>query len=92
LLPINTHSAVPHIFPIIINNGKRDQLKEFLAQNGIETGVQYKPNHLLSLFNLGYDLPNAMKLYGSILSLPIHPLVSEEDISYVIGCIIKFLR
>jgi dTDP-4-amino-4,6-dideoxygalactose transaminase len=90
LFPINAKTAVPHIFPIIVKNGRRDDLKDFLARNGIETGIQYKPNHLLSLFNLGYNLPKAMKLYGSILSIPVHPLLSEEDITFVANCIKKF--
>lgn len=92
LLPINFKTAVPHIFPILVKNGKRDSLKNFLAEKGIETGIQYKPNHLLTYFNLGYDLPNAMKFYSEILSLPIHPLVSEEDIEYIIENIKLFFK
>ncbi|MDR1034328.1 MAG: DegT/DnrJ/EryC1/StrS family aminotransferase, partial [Holosporales bacterium] len=90
LFPINTRTAVPHIFPIIVKNGKRDELKEFLAQKGVETGIQYKPNHLLSLFNLGYTLPKSMKLYKSILSIPLHPLLSEADTLFVTNCIREF--
>jgi len=92
LLPINFKTAVPHIFPILVKNGKRDSLKNFLAEKGIETGIQYKPNHLLTYFNLGYDLPNAMNIYSEILSLPIHPLVSEEDIEYIIENIKLFFK
>ena len=83
LFPINATTAVPHIFPIIVKNGHRDELQKYLADAGIETGVQYKPNHLLSYFNMGYALPNAEKLYSEILSLPVHPLVSAEDIEYI---------
>lgn len=92
LFPINTKTAVPHIFPITVKNGKRDELKEFLMNNGIETGVQYKPNHLLSYFHMGYDLPNSVKLYSEILSLPIHPLICESDIEYVISNIRAFFK
>ena len=92
LLPINFKTAVPHIFPILVQNGKRDLLKNFLAEKGIETGIQYKPNHLLTYFNLGYDLPNSMEFYSKILSLPIHPLISEEDIEYVVQNIQDFFN
>lgn len=92
LLPINFKTAVPHIFPILVKDSKRDLLKNFLAENGIETGIQYKPNHLLTYFNLGYDLPNSMKFYSQILSLPMHPLVSEDDINYVIENIKRFFE
>ncbi|MDR0695603.1 MAG: DegT/DnrJ/EryC1/StrS family aminotransferase [Holosporales bacterium] len=90
LLPINTETAVPHIFPILVKNQKRNALKAFLDTNGIETGVQYKPNHLLTYFNLGYDLPNSMKLYGQILSIPLHPLLSEDDVTYVTDKVLEF--
>ena len=92
LLPINSKTAVPHVFPIIVKNGKRDELKNFLAEAGIETGIQYKPNHLLSYFNMGYSLPNAEKLYSELLSIPVHPWVSEDDIEYVIANIKKFFE
>jgi dTDP-4-amino-4,6-dideoxygalactose transaminase len=90
LFPINAETAVPHIFPIIIKNGSRNELRKFLIAAGIETGVQYKPNHLLSYFNMGYDLPNAVRLYESMLSLPLHPLLSEDDVQYIIDTVFRF--
>ncbi|MDR1609263.1 MAG: DegT/DnrJ/EryC1/StrS family aminotransferase [Holosporales bacterium] len=92
LFPINTETAVPHIFPIIVKDGSRDGLQAFLAEAGIETGVQYKPTHLLSYFDMGYDLPNAVRLYESMLSLPLHPLLSDNDGQYVIDTIFRFFR
>ena len=92
LFPINATTAVPHIFPIMVKNGRRDELQQHLADAGIETGVQYKPNHLLSYFNMGYSLPNAEKLYTEILSLPVHPLVTEADVGYVIENIENFFK
>lgn len=92
LLPINAKTAVPHIFPIIIKNGKRNELKAFLLENGIETGIQYKPNHLLTYFNKGYDLPNSVKLYESILSIPLNPMLTEDDVLYVVSMIKKFFN
>ena len=92
LLPINAHSAVPHIFPIVIENGKRDELKSFLLEHNIESGVQYKPNHFLTKFYKGYSLLNAEELYGKILSIPLHPRLFEDDVSYVIETIKKFFK
>ena len=92
LFPINAKTAVPHIFPIIVKNGRRNELQKYLSDAGIETGVQYKPNHLLSYFNMGYALPNAEKLYSEILSLPVHPLVTKEDVEYIIEKIKSFFK
>jgi dTDP-4-amino-4,6-dideoxygalactose transaminase len=88
--PIDTSRTVPHIFPIIVKNGKRDDLKKFLMENKIESGVQYKPNHLLKLFDLGYSLPNAEKLYSSMLSIPLHPRLELYDVEFVINNVRSF--
>jgi dTDP-4-amino-4,6-dideoxygalactose transaminase len=90
LFPLNTRTAVPHIFPIIVKNNKRDALKSFLLEKGIETGIQYKPNHLLTKFNAGYSLPNAEWLYRNMLSIPLHPRLSLDDTSYVVEKISEF--
>lgn len=92
LLPINAETAVPHIFPIIVRNNLRNELKKFLYNNEIESGIQYKPNHLLTMFNKGYELPNAENLYRSILSIPLHPRLQEDDVSYVISKIKEFFE
>ncbi len=92
LFPIKADTAVPHIFPIIIKDDRRDALKAFLYEQGIETGVQYKPNHLLTKFYKGYDLPNAMWLYTHILSLPLHPALEEKDIAFVVDKIRAFFN
>lgn len=92
LFPINFETAVPHIFPIIVKNGMRNNLKNYLFEREIETGVQYKPNHLLTKFNRKYQLPNAERLYESILCIPLHPKLSEDNINYIIDQINEFLK
>ena len=92
LLPIDTVKGVPHIFPIIIKYETVDNLKNFLLQNNIGCGTQYKPNHLLTYFNRGYSLPNAEWLYRHILSIPLHPMLSEDDVYYVINKIKDFFK
>ena len=90
LLPINYKTAVPHIFPIIVED--RDALKAYLISNGIACGTQYKPNHLLSFFNLGYSLPNAERLYSQLLSIPLHPLLTDDDVLFIITTIKSFFN
>lgn len=87
LLPINYETAIPHIFPIIVNDKLRDDLKEYLLSNEIGCGVQYKPNHLLTYFNRGYSLPNAERLYEQLLSIPLHPCLSNDNVTKVIDVI-----
>lgn len=87
LFPVKTESAVPHIFPIVVTNGKRNDLQKFLSEKGIQTGVQYKPNHLLKYFDLGYAMPNSVELFGSMLSLPLHPMLLEEEVKLVVDAV-----
>ena len=71
-------------------NGTIEQLK----QNHIPTAIYYKyPIHLMKAFSyLGYqegDLPVSEKLSKTILSLPMHPYLSKNDIKKVIKNIKK---
>lgn len=67
----------------------RDQMRLFLANVGIETGVHYPvPLHLQpAFFYLGYregDFPNAERLAKQVLSLPMHPFLRDDEIDYVV--------
>lgn len=86
------NSNVPHIFPVKILNDKRTKCMNVLKLNNIETGVHYKPNHLLSYYKTDYKLPAAEVLYTQILSLPIHPDLTDEDINFVCDLLIDALR
>ncbi|GGD28243.1 DegT/DnrJ/EryC1/StrS family aminotransferase [Flavobacterium orientale] len=77
-----------HVFHLfVIQTENRDELKSFLASKKIETAIHYPiPPHLqkgLSEFN-NLSLPITEKMHKEVLSLPISPLLTEEDVSYVI--------
>ncbi|MCT4616226.1 MAG: DegT/DnrJ/EryC1/StrS family aminotransferase [Marinifilaceae bacterium] len=74
---------VPHIFVIKITNGKRDILKIKLEKIGIPTGIHYKPNHLLSFYKSNEVMTKTETLYNQILTLPIHPMLSLEDVKSI---------
>jgi dTDP-4-amino-4,6-dideoxygalactose transaminase len=82
---------VPHIFPIRVLNGKRDELRQSLQERGIECGIHYKPNHLLSFYGRGNGLlPVTEKLYEELLTLPLHPGLSDGDIDHIIMSVNEF--
>lgn len=83
---------IPHICVVRVLGGCRDSLREFLAAHGVETGIHYKPNHLLTLFKTEYSLPVAEELYGQILSLPLHLDLDDKQQVYVISSIRDFFR
>ncbi|RLF88561.1 aminotransferase DegT [Thermococci archaeon] len=68
----------------------RKDLMAKLRERGIGSAVHYPmPVHHQPLYQkLGYPkdiCPNAIEASKKVLSLPVHPAVSEEDIAYIIG-------
>jgi len=91
LLECGLGPIVPHIFPIIVLGGKRDTLRQFLTACGIESGIHYKPNHLLSFYGAKKGLlPITETLYEQLLTLPLHPGLTDEDVDYVIEKVTEF--
>lgn len=88
-LNMNYHDSLCHIFPIQVDAEKRDALKDYLWEHSIETGIHYKPNHLLELF-AGTDCPKATQFWHSILTLPLHSNLSSQDVLLVVNTIKDF--
>lgn len=94
IIPCNYDEVVPHIFVIRVTNGKRDEIKQYLNDNGVATGMHYRPNHLLSLFAGNQDnatLKHTDEIYKQLITLPLHADMTEEDVQYVCDSIKKVL-
>jgi len=78
-------SHVFHLFVVKTNN--RDELKEYLQNNGINTTIQYPvPVHQQTYFQNLYDeksLPVTEQVAKNILSLPMYPELGENEIHTV---------
>ncbi|WP_027726388.1 DegT/DnrJ/EryC1/StrS family aminotransferase [Tuberibacillus calidus] len=75
----------------------RDQLQQFLKDNGVATMIYYpKPLHLQPVFSdLGYkegDLPESEKACKEALSLPMFPELSKEQQEYIVSKIKEFYQ
>ena len=84
---IDFNNTISFIYPVMIQNGKRDHIKHILNEAGVPTGVHYKPNHLLSLFKTDYELPVSMQVYEEIMTLPMHPELSLEEVDMICNLI-----
>ena len=79
----------------VIRTDRRDELKSYLSERGIETAIHYPvalPN-MVAYQYLGYsrnDFPIASNYENKILSLPIYPEMTNEQIKYVCNCIKSF--
>ncbi|MCZ3366149.1 MULTISPECIES: DegT/DnrJ/EryC1/StrS family aminotransferase [Methanobacterium] len=85
-------SNVRHVFhqyTVRVEDGKRDELKEFLNNEGIGTGVHYpRTIYNQKLYeDLGYtaDCPEAEKAAAEVLSLPVNPTLTAEDFGKIVS-------
>ena len=72
---------MPHIFVLKVEH--RNELRGFLEQNDIESGIHYKPNHMLTKYIGSGALPISEALYSQLISLPCHYDLSDEDLYFV---------
>jgi dTDP-3-amino-3,4,6-trideoxy-alpha-D-glucose transaminase len=83
-----------HLF--VVRTERRDELKSFLAERGIATGIHYpEPLHLTKAYqSLSYPgegaLPVSESLAKEILSLPMYAELSDQQIDYVIQALQDF--
>ena len=80
-----------HIYAILVKN--RDGLQKHLSDNGIQSGIHYpvpiqrtKPFKHLDYFKN----ENAIKFAEEMLSLPMHPFLTDEEIGYISKTINEF--
>lgn len=84
--------AVPHMFPVLIADGRRNAVQEALGVAGFESLVHYRPNHQLSAFNAGAPCPVADQLYGELLTLPLHADMTGGDVDSIVRVIARTLE
>lgn len=78
-----------------INEEKRNEIIEKLAELGIPTNVHYKPLPMMTAYkNLGFninDYPNAYDMYKNEITLPLHTLLEDEQVNYIVDNVEKVL-
>jgi perosamine synthetase len=90
-LPVEDDSACRsawHIFHIKCQ--RRDDLSVFLNGKGICTGVHSPPIHTYRCYGNRTTLPVAEELQHRILTLPLYPLLTDDEVKYVIQTIREF--
>ncbi len=90
--------AGSHVFHLyVVRTGRRDELLAYLNQEGIGAGIHYPtPVHMHGAFHdLGYqvgDFPCAETMADEILSLPIYPELTDEQLAYVVAKVKDFFQ
>jgi dTDP-4-amino-4,6-dideoxygalactose transaminase len=88
---------VYHLFPVLVGNGKRDALHDYLEQKGIGTVCHYpiaphkQECYVKEKWNTPQlSLPITERLADEELSLPIGPAIIKEEVMYVIKTLNEF--
>lgn len=80
-----------HLYIVNIEGAGEEERNEIIvkmAEKGIATNVHYKPLPMHTAYkNLGFDIknyPNAYNNYKSQITLPLHTLLTDEQVDYII--------
>jgi dTDP-3-amino-3,4,6-trideoxy-alpha-D-glucose transaminase len=95
-LPAFAQSGAHNFHLFVIRTHARDAMRTFLSERGIETGIHYPtPVHLTAAYRpLGYvpgSLSVAESLAKEVLSLPMFPELTSDQVRHVIGAVQDFM-
>lgn len=78
------------------NSDYRNRVIEKMAELGVATNVHYKPLPMHTAYKeMGFDIkdyPNAHKQFANEITLPLHTLLTDEDVDFVAECLIKAME
>lgn len=89
---IKTHTdcvkSSRHLFQILVNN--RNKFMELLNSKGVYPGVHYRDNTNYKMYKYANSqCPMAHTVSEKIISLPLHLNLSNDDLDYIIDCVIE---
>ena len=86
--PDQIKSCVWHLF--VIRTENRDRLQKYLLENGVQTVIHYPiaPHKQKAYMELSHlNLPITEKIHNEVLSLPISPVMTEDDARFIVEAI-----
>lgn len=87
-VPPVAEGAAPVWHQYTVRAAARDRLVTDLGADGVGAGVYYPtPIHRLPAYDLSLDLPETERAAAQVLSLPVHPGLSEQDVERVVEAV-----
>ena len=77
-----------HVYPV--RTARRDEFQAYLTEKGIQTVIHYPiPPHRQPAYTEwhGFSLPITEKIHETIISLPISPVMTDDEVSEVIAAV-----
>lgn len=93
-MPNDYNSVVPHIYPVRVKAlADRNALQKKLLEKGIQTGIHYQPNHVLSLYRdeMASGLPATESVFSELITLPMHADLSDHDVGVVCKSLLSMI-
>ncbi len=92
-LPVKKEHMKPAYHNYVIKTERRNELQEYLKAKDISTGVHYYPNHLYAMYKPYYrELPVTESIWKKLITLPLYPGMTEEDVKLVIDLIRSYFE
>ena len=79
-----------HLYWICVKN--REYFRKKLYENGIQTGTHYRPIHTFALYKNQTKLPYTEIIGKQIVTIPMHPNITENQIDKIISLTNKFAK
>ena len=89
-LKLNYDNNLHHILPVFVEDGLRDEFRNYLALSGIQSGIHYQPAHLVKKFETEETFPAADYFYEKIISLPFHTGLNTSEFMRITNAIKNF--
>lgn len=85
----NGDGIMPFLYVVRVSEGTREEFQTYLEQNGVDTGIHWLPGHGFSAFDgcRAGDLSVTKNAAEQIVSLPMHPELSDKDIDHIVQTI-----
>ena len=91
VLPVIPFDSVWHLFPLRVADGRRDEFMRYMKEHDVETAIHYPiPVHLQEAYAAefaGESFPVAEQLAREIVSIPMYPYMSSEELECVVDLI-----
>ncbi|NIG52094.1 DegT/DnrJ/EryC1/StrS aminotransferase family protein [Chitinophaga sp. Cy-1792] len=93
----NDSTHVFHQYTLLVKDGRRDQLKDYLAENGIPAMVYYpiplnEQEAFMEIGRISGELKVTKELCNNVISLPIHTEMVEAEQDFIIDHVKKFFK
>jgi dTDP-4-amino-4,6-dideoxygalactose transaminase len=95
--PPKDYFHVYQLFTIFVEKYLRNDLIKYLSQNKIGNKIYFSPVHLTEFYKNSFgfkkgDFPVTEKISDTVLSLPMSPILKEEEVKYIVTKIKDFME